>query len=261
MIAVSPRIISIGLLYVFCGIVSLNAQEAPAVLFEQANKAYGEQRYEDAVLLYDSLLHEGWQSADLSYNAGNAYFKTGQTGKAILYYERTLRQNPKHTDALFNLKQARTRIVDNVSPMPEFALTRWGKVVLDSQSPVQWGYWGIGLLWLAVGAAAVVFFIANVSLRRVAFVGGIVMVILAFVSLGVGWARQGYQQRTTEAIVTAPNAYVKNAPGGQTDLLILHEGIKVEILDEVDGWRKIRLKGAQIGEVVGFIPEERVEII
>ena len=73
---------------------------------------------------------------------------------------------------------------------------------------------------------------------------------------GVCWQQYQYEQNSNFAIVFAPNVYIKSAPDEQsTDLFILHEGIKVEIIDKVGEWQKLRLADGK----VGWIKEEAAE--
>ena len=50
------------------------------------------------------------------------------------------------------------------------------------------------------------------------------------------------------AIVTSASAYVKSSPDEKgNDLFIIHEGTKVEILDDYLAWKKIRIPNGSIG--------------
>ena len=238
----------------------LTAAEADD-LFIQANRAYADRAYAQAVRLYDSVLAQGLVSADLYYNLGNAHYQQNHIAEALLHYERALRLDPGHGDAAFNRRLANLRVVDNIEPQPEFVLTRWWRELIDGRSPEQWGYLAMGLLWAVVVAVAVLFFVPRPQVRRVAFVSGIGLSLLSVGCLALGLMRHQRSQSEQYGLIMTPNAYVKNAPGGETDLLILHEGVKVTLLDEVDGWTQIRLDGANIGEVVGFVRSESVGVI
>jgi SH3-like domain-containing protein len=59
-------------------------------------------------------------------------------------------------------------------------------------------------------------------------------------------------------IIFSSSVNIKSSPDENgTDLFILHEGVKVEVLDKVEKWRKIKLADGKIG----WLPEETVEII
>ena len=56
----------------------------------------------------------------------------------------------------------------------------------------------------------------------------------------------------------SPSVYVKSSPDLKgNDLFIIHEGIKVELLDELNDWKKIKL----INGNVGWIMNKDIELI
>ena len=75
----------------------------------QAGAAYRAERFEEAVKLYQSAAAAGARSAALFYNLGNAEFRTGALGQAILNYERALTLQPSHPEARANLLIAREK--------------------------------------------------------------------------------------------------------------------------------------------------------
>ncbi len=75
--------------------------------FQQANQFYEQREYESAIRLYESILSEGIESAELYYNLGNAYFRNDDIGHAILNYLRAQRLDPADEDIRHNLEFAR----------------------------------------------------------------------------------------------------------------------------------------------------------
>ena len=75
--------------------------------FAKANQAYAEARFQEAAEGYESLVQSRQWSATLFYDLGNAYYRLGSFGKAILNYERALALDPRHPEAEANLRLAR----------------------------------------------------------------------------------------------------------------------------------------------------------
>jgi len=72
--------------------------------WDTANDAYRAGKYDEAKVNYLRLVQAGQYSADLFYNLGNAWFKLGDQGRAILNYERALLLNPRLVEADANLR-------------------------------------------------------------------------------------------------------------------------------------------------------------
>lgn len=79
------------------------ASQSPTALFHQANGWYEKGDYRQAIVLYRRLEQSGLESGSLYYNLGNSYFKIGQPGRAIYYYEKARRLIPGDSDLLTNL--------------------------------------------------------------------------------------------------------------------------------------------------------------
>ena len=94
-------------------------------LFQKANEKYEQQNYDSCIVLLDSIVNMGFESTDLYYNLGNAWFKNGEIAKAILYYEKAKKLEPNNADVNYNLALANTKIADKIEAVPVFFLTKW----------------------------------------------------------------------------------------------------------------------------------------
>ncbi|MEZ4774288.1 MAG: tetratricopeptide repeat protein [Bacteroidia bacterium] len=233
------------------------AQEAEH-LFKQGNEAYINEDYSGAVQLYDSVINQGFESAKLYLNLGNAHYKLQHTALAVLNYERALEINPRFEDARVNLQLANLRVKDNIKPIPGFAITEKIRNFILSFSSGQWAWLAIALLFAAATLGGAFLFLYSPIVKRVTFFSGIFFVVLSLAALTISLNRNLKEQHSHLGIILSPNVYVKNAPSGRTDLLILHEGVKVDLLDEIGGWTKIRVADVNIGTVEGFIENKHI---
>src|SRR5262249_59285760 len=80
--------------------------ESPKTVFFRGNSLYSEERYAEAAAQYEQILGEGLASGSLYFNLGNAYFKAGDVGRAMLNYERARRLMPGDPDLVANLAYA-----------------------------------------------------------------------------------------------------------------------------------------------------------
>ena len=100
----------------------------------KADSAYINNDYASAVYLYENILANQGESADIYYNLGNSYYKMDNIAKAILNYEKALVLNPGNGDIRFNLELAQSKTVDKVTPMSEVFLVTWMKDLTNTMA-------------------------------------------------------------------------------------------------------------------------------
>jgi tetratricopeptide (TPR) repeat protein len=83
-------------------------EPSPRTTFYHANALYKDGQYTAAAREYEELRESGLVSGNLYFNLGNAYFKAGEKGKAILNYERARRLIPGDPDLSANLAYAQS---------------------------------------------------------------------------------------------------------------------------------------------------------
>ncbi len=235
------------LFLVIAPVVGLRAADLRA-LWDRANTAYVNENYPEAIACYDSIAVTGQESAILYYNMGNAYFKAGQIGKAILYYNRAQRLDPSDEDIAYNLTVAGSYAKDHIEPIPEFFLKRW---VHDMRSSLSSNEWAVASLVLfAVFLAALLLYLLPLQrpLRKTGFWSGVVALLLFLMAAGFASTERREAIDASYAIVMSGAAPVKSSPDAASkDLFVLHEGTKVKLLDQLNGWREIQLADGKKG--------------
>jgi len=94
--------------------LSLNATTAQVYDIKKANDLYVATSYAQAIEVYEEISKQGYESATLYYNLGNAYYRINKIAPAILNYERALRLDPSNLDIQHNLKLAKAKTVDKM---------------------------------------------------------------------------------------------------------------------------------------------------
>ena len=215
---------------------------------KQANDLYAKKQYDKALPLYVSLYKSGYVSSTLFYNTGCAYFKTNDFVRAILFFERAQLLDPNNDDIKFNLDVARTRQVDKLDVIPVFFLTNWMKFAAGITSSNAWSVLGL-LLFLGVLTLLFLFFFASsVSLKRTYFSLAISLLLFSVGSLWFSSIQKENMTIRTAAIVLNPSVTAKSSPDeAGTDLFLIHEGLKVTVIEKVAGWVKIKLSNGSVG--------------
>lgn len=226
---------------------------------QQARAAYDAGDYGSAAAMYDSAMASGSVSAALHYNLGNCHYRLGQTGAGILQYEKALRLDPDNADILFNLRLANLRITDRVAaPQPTVIGAGWQRLLLW----LSLRGWSLSaIILLAISALLLGWFVYRWKRQPMPaiFVGAMATLFIGLLLVVMAWQRYLITHPVhDEAIVLLPNVYVKASPDDtSTDLFILHEGIKVTVEQEEEGWVRIAVEGDKVGwvqaQAVGII--------
>lgn len=234
------------------------AIESPRDAFARAEALYQEQRYDEAAEVYESLRAAGIEDGALFYNLGNAYFKAGRIGLAILSYERALSLMPGDEDTRVNLAYANELVTGAVEEPPLPLAIRWA---VDFYHGLQVDF--LAKLLSAVfilGGVALSLVLHDVRLqwRTPAVVTLALCVTLALFSGGAVAAKVRARANRVEAIVLSENAYVRSGPGDASPRLAeVHEGLKVRVLSERSGWLQVRLANG----LTGWVRASEVETI
>ena len=232
--------------------------QTPEQLLRQANQLYQQGKFPEAREAYGAILSSGYESPELLYNLGNACYKSGSVPAAILNYERARRLLPGDEDLRHNLQIASMVITDRIEPAPRLFV---------------WDYWDgiknwfslsgltlvVYLFYALVAVMASAFFLVRTfALRKIAILAGSGSLVLFLFFLVVLIARLGDVTRTDEAVVMSQIVTVKNSPDAKSsDAFVLHGGVKVQLIDRVGSWSKVRIADGK----VGWLEATAVEVI
>ncbi len=213
--------------------------------FEEANELYEQKEYRQALEKYQVISEEGYESAALYYNMGNAYFKSNQLGEAILYYERAQQLAPYDDDIRQNLEIARDATVDRFERVPQPLVRTAYLSILKALSPGSWAFIAtLAFLILLTGTYMYLF----TSRLRTGFALGVAGLIISALTLSMAFAHQSHLQNNRPAVVMATSSYVKSGPSAKAeDVFILHEGTSAVVTEDYEGWKKIKLPDGKVG--------------
>ncbi len=222
---------------------SIFAQDLnPLGLFNEASSLYTAGKYREALALYASLDSLGYQSGELYFNLGNTYYKLGQIGKAILYYEKAKRFIENEEDLKVNLELALARTKDKIPELPKFFLEALLEHVLDFFSL---GALGFLVLLFLYGTAAIFIFQLRDLFGVNSLVGQIfkyTFLVLFMLSLVLFVLKSSRLATHREAVVLNPVVNLKSEPREQsTTISVIHEGLKVEISRKEQDWMEVKL--------------------
>ncbi len=227
-------------------------------LFALANQKYSEGEYREAAKSYEEIFNSGYSSAALHYNLGNAYYKQNEITRAILNYERALLLSPGDDDIKYNLDIAKQLVADKISTLPEFFISKWFRQLRIGLAPNQWGYISLVCFVLSTIFGLLFLFLRRRFLKKLFLLAGIILLLISSSSLIFGRQQNKQFSERNTAIIFSPSVTAKSSPDESgTDLFVLHEGVKVWIIDELNSWLEIELADGN----KAWIPENSLERI
>jgi tetratricopeptide (TPR) repeat protein len=232
--------------------LALSVQADADTLYALGNRLYAEGDFRGAAAAYGGAAETGWTSPDLELALGAAYFEAGETGRAVLHFERARRLAPRDPDIQHNLRLARERANAESSRLaPADTAARWLSSTVGAGVLV-------ALLFVCYLAALG---LVGYRLWRGSPMPWLRRTLLVLVPLGlfvtvaaVGAARYDAQPR---AVIVADAADVFADPSATSAATAtVAEGSVLTVLDTRGRWHAVRLPDGGRGWVAAAALEE-----
>nr|HMT30317.1 SH3 domain-containing protein [Bacteroidia bacterium] len=113
-------------------------------------------------------------------------------------------------------------------------------------------------LWLTFGLAAAYLFSGKVFIRKIMFFSTLTMLLFALFTWKITHSQYKHLKDHKAAVVFAESEYVKSSPDEKSaNLFMLHSGTRLEVLDTLQGWKKVRIANGN----EGWITDHAIVII
>jgi len=217
---------------------------SPESSFYDGNKLYEEGDYSGAIKEYLKVIDSGMESANIYYNLGNAYFRDGQLGMAILNYERAKRLAPRDADCLANYKFARAKITGPVFDQRGI----WGWRLLRRYYE---NFTVNGLLLITSGLYILAVIMLLIAIFRgerahLLVITASLLFLCMILNIFIVWHKVDVSR--SEAVITVPQTETHFGPSDTATVFFkLREGMKVNVLKEKDDWCKVRRADGKTG--------------
>lgn len=220
-------------------------------LFERANEHYKLGQYDQAIATYRKIEALRLISSELYFNLGNSYYKLDKIAPAIYNYEKALLINPSNKDAQNNLVFAQRLTIDAIDVIPETVFQKLDALLSKKLSYDQWSIFAVASSVVGVAFFLLFYLSQTPSKKRKFFITSMISFLFLLLSSILTAKEYASSNSLKEAIIFAEQTDVKNAPTPNGEkIFTLHEGTKVQILDAVDTWKKIKISDGKIGWVV-----------
>jgi tetratricopeptide (TPR) repeat protein len=212
----------------------------PAAAFDSDNKLYEEGKFTDAVSAYEKLAQSGETSAALYFNLGNAFFKSGQIGRAVAAYRTAEQLTPRDPDLRANLQFAR-----NQAQGPSLSPGRWqrwlGRLTLN-----EWTQLAVVAVWLWLLLLAVLQWRPALKPALRTYIFSLAILVALLCACVAATLRESRFTRT--AIVITSEAVVRYGPLPESPTAFtVHDGAELRVLDTKDEWLQVSVGPNRVG--------------
>jgi tetratricopeptide (TPR) repeat protein len=233
-------------LIALCGVASAFGQSDAT--FAKANQEYAAGQFKEAVADYEALVQKQEYSANLFYDLGNAYFRGGEFGRAILNYERALALDRHHAEAAANLRVARDEA--RALELPPSGVERYLQFAGVNQDTVA----ATIAFWFAIFSAALIVFARRRSMLAMTL--SILSLSIFLLLAGAVYSIENGNKGQALAIVTAKEVEARVATADNANrVLTLPPGSEIKLLSTRGDW----IYAALPNNLRGWIPANSAE--
>ena len=243
---------SVGCLLLLLGLARGARAGDVSATFLQANKLYKEGNMPRRARRTEGLLRDGQISPAIYFNAGDAWFKAGQMGRAIYDFRRAEELAPRDPDIHANLQIAREHAGAGTAALPGNRWTRWvGRVTLN-----EWTWCAsasVALFFLLLTGRQISPALAKASAGWPPILGGVSVWLLAC----LGWSvDQHLWERSS--IVLVSEAVVRRGPMDESQsAFTAHDGAELLVLAQDGDWLQV----SDAAKRVGWVPHKDVALM
>lgn len=215
---------------------------------EEGNNYYISGEYELAIAEYQAVIDSGYESAELYFNLGNACYKSNKITLALVNYEKANILDPGDEEILHNLEMARQLVVDKIEVLPEFLPKVWYQRFICLLKTDQWALVSMIAFPLSLLLFLLYLFMRGVRIRKISFWLAVMIMLISLSSFLFSYQAKKLVYNHSFAIIVSPSVTIKSSPDESgTELFQLHEGTKVEIVDQLGDWKEIKLSDGNVG--------------
>ncbi len=226
--------------------------------FDEANKLYEQGKYGAAADAYEQLLKEGQTTSPVLFNLGNARFRSGETGRAIIAFSQAERLDPRDAAVKANLQFARRTLRGAEESTQPLWLRLLGRLHIN-----EWAFLTSLSLWICFLALAACEWRPawKPSLRRAVRISGLMAVVSGAALLSLATL-----ERRRVAVVVVKEALVRFTPIEESPVrFTANDGLELIVVGQKPApagqpeWLEVRDPANRIGWVkrdqVGFVKE------
>ena len=228
----------------FLSLPLLAVEVETSKIYENGMDAYRKGQYDLAIQEFESILLDNWDSPELYYNLGNAFYRSGIIAGAVWAFESCLKLSPTHEDAKYNLRLANLKVIDRMDlPEPPIYL-KWYLSIKEQFTSSTW----INISFFILLIFSIIMTASQMtSLLILQNIRGSIIVVF-FMSLFLTIHSIWIDNSLNLGVIYTTKVEVRSEPNlFSTRLFEVHEGLRVSINQIADEWVEIELLDGKVG--------------
>ena len=227
-------------------------------LFLIGNSLYEKGEFDKSADAYEQLVNDGFNDPIVHYNLGNAYYKQGKLGAAILNYLKSKALDPSDRDTKTNLSIARSFVPD--APRDRAGFTLIDKIpILNRLSTTELSL-SILFLWYLIFCSLLAWIFYQKKFSRFASIHLTVLAVILLIFSASFMMRIIDDNLKNRAVILSESVEVRSGPG--KNYLVefeITDGTETKVLYEMAEWSRIELVGKKAFQ--GWVPRTTVRKI
>ena len=238
------------LFYISIFVFQINFGQDLNKIFKEGNSAYNEGNFEKAISYYKEILDKGKHSSDLYFNIGNAYYRLNRVAESIFYYEKAKQLDSSSDKIKFNSSFAKNMTIDSIEELPKSQLEELKIKIFDFFSIKKWAILTVFFSWLFLALFLLYLFNNKSSLKRIFFSLSIICLFILISTFSICYLSEKEKKFNQFAIIFSNQLKIWPEPNERGEIkFIIHKGTKVNLLENLDEWKKIRIANGSEGWV------------
>ena len=229
--------------------------------FNTANNLYMSGNFDEAIQIYENLTTGNHSNSTLYFNLGNAYYRKGDSGRALINYKRALSLNPRDPDIKRNIRMIRTGKIDLINEPESLRgpVDSMANLTANFLSINETAFISLGL-WFLIFAMILVYRMSNYRRLRIWVRASLFIFTILFLFVGFSLGSRIISEITSPpAVVTAEEIPLNSQPDeAHKTEYSLKNGTEVFLIDSQGEW--VKLSTASNAHV-GWVPITSIERI
>ena len=227
---------------------SRGGNPGPADIYNKANQYYASNDFQSALSNYLVLIERGVKNPHLYYNLGNTYFKLGEIGFAILYYEKALALRPFDRETRENLEYAKRSLKERVLPLYSESFFEFLRVTYSYLNLRNIAF--IELFVFTVLIALCYLYLFSPYKRHILKKYFVLCAVVFIIFSTASFFYLSNEKKHPKGIVVEKEIEVMTAPIAESAVIfVLHEGTATKLLETREAWLLISLTDGREGWV------------